>query len=177
MHRSLLIASYCVLCWLLQGCSSNVQGQIANVQVAVFPAAIVLGVWLVLARSAHRRRATEPVCWRETRYGLLLLLLFVPVFVGFIVWEAMVGTPRVAIQTGAAFFPGLALAWFGVIDRTRRYYLGGALPLIIFGLVIPFCDPRQVRAGAGLMLIAIGLATAAIQMWQLRSQRRTTDAN
>ena len=145
--------------------------------VALFPAAIVLGVWLVLARSAHRRRATEPVYWRETRYGLLFLLLFMPVLVGFIVWEATMGAPRAVIQTGAAFFPGLGLAWFGVIDRTRRYYIGGALPLIIFGLMIPFCDPRQIRAGAGLMLIAIGLLTAAIQMWQLRNQRSDTDAN
>jgi hypothetical protein len=87
------------------------------------------------------------------------------------------GMPRAAIQTGAAFFPGLAIAWFGVIDRTRRYYIGSALPLIIFGLAIPFCDPRQVRSGVGLMLIAIGLATAAIQTWQLHSQRGATDAD
>lgn len=145
--------------------------------VAAFPAAIVIGVWLCLARSAHRGRAAEPVRWREMRYGLLSLFLFVPMFVGFMFWEALLEMPPAAIATSALFFLGLALAWFGVIDRTRRYYIGSALPSIVFGLAIPFCDPPQVRAGAGLMVIAVGLTTGAIQMWQLRSQWRNTDAN
>lgn len=145
--------------------------------VAVFPAAVVIGVWLCLARSAHRRRVAEAVRWREQRYGLLLLFGFVPIFVGFMVWEAALGMSRATLGASALFFLGLATAWFSVIDRTRRYYVGMALPLIVFGLAVPFCSPRQVRAGAGIMLIAIGLATAAIQVWQLRSQGRNADAH
>ena len=145
--------------------------------VVLFPTAIIVGVSLCLARSAHRRRATEPARWREQRYNLLSLFLFAPIIVGFIIWVAMMGMPREVIGASAMFFLGLVMAWFAVIDRTRRYYFGIALPLIVFGLAILFCDPRQTRAGMGLMLIAIGLATAAIQMWQLRNQRRNADVD
>jgi hypothetical protein len=107
----------------------------------------------------------------------LSFFLFAPVLVGFILWEVAMGMPQAAVGSSVSFFPGLALAWFAVIDRTRRYYAGTALPLVVFGLVIPFCDPRQIRAGVGLMVIAIGLATAAIQTWQLRCEGRAADGN
>ena len=145
--------------------------------VALFPVAIVIGVWLCLARSSHRRRATEPARWREHRYDLLALFLFVPPFVGFIIWGAMRGTPREMIAASIAFFVGLVHAWFAVIDRTRRYYFGIAIPAMVFGLTIPFCNARQIRIGVGLMLIAMALTAAAIQVWQLRNQRRDSDAD
>ncbi len=145
--------------------------------VAIFPAVAMVGAWLWLVRLAHRRRAAEPVGWREARYGLVAMLLFMPIFIGFIVWEATMGMSRAAVGSSALFFLGLATAWFAVIDRTRRYYAGIAIPLIVFGLAIPYCDPRQGRVGAGLMVIAGALATAAIQVWQLHSQRRNKDVN
>ena len=145
--------------------------------VAVLPAAVLIGAWLWLVRSTHRRRAAQPVRWREARYGLWAMFLFMPFFVGFIVWEAALGMSRAAVGSSAMFFLGLATAWFAVIDRTRRYYAGIALPLVVFGLAIPYCDPRQGRVGAGLMVMAGALATAAIQEWQLRSQRRSTDVH
>lgn len=145
--------------------------------VVVLPAAVMIAVWLGLAQSIRRRRATEPARWREMRYGLLSFFVFVPIVVGFMIWEVILGMPRATVGASALFFLGLGLAWVGVTGRTRRSYIGGGLPLIVFGLSIPFCDPQQVRVGAGLMVIAGGLATAAIQVWQLRSQRRNTDAN
>ena len=145
--------------------------------VVFFPLAVTAGVWFGLVRSSHQRRAREPARWREMRYGLLQAFLVAPLLVAFVVWEKTLGMPRAAIGSSAAFFVGLALGWFGVIDATRRFYLGCAVPMIVFGLAIPFCDPRQIHVGAGLMLIAIGLASAAIQTWQLRRQRSDTDAN
>jgi MFS family permease len=143
----------------------------------LFPAAVVVAAWLFLARLAHRRRATQPVGWREARYGLLAMLIFMPVFIGFIVWEATLGRSRVAVGSSAMFFLGLIIAWFAVVDRTRRFYAGTAIPLIVFGLTIPYCDSRQVGIGAGLMVIAVAIMTAAIQEWQLRDQRRKMNAN
>jgi hypothetical protein len=144
---------------------------------AVFPAAVLIGVWLWLARGARQCRAAEPVRWREQRYGLLWLFVFAPLFTGFVLLEVAMGMSRVAVTASATSLLGLAVAWFAVIDRTRRYYLGVALPLMALGLAIPFCEPHQIRGGAGLMVIAAGLATAAIQLWQLRGQRRATDAD
>ncbi|MFZ5832721.1 MAG: hypothetical protein ACOY3P_21750 [Planctomycetota bacterium] len=138
---------------------------------AAIPAAVLVVAWLQLARSAHTRRAIEPVRWREMRYGLLCLLLVVPPFVGFLLWEAMSGMPAKAVVSSALFFMGLAIAWFAVVDRTRRSYFGAALPMILFGLAVPFLDPRGIRTGAGLMVVGAALATAAIQLWQLRQQR------
>jgi hypothetical protein len=68
-----------------------------------------------------------------------------------------------------------------VLDRTRRYYFGTALSLMAMGLALPFCRSYQARAvGAGVMLMAVGLITAVIQLWQLRGQqgqRSDADAN
>jgi hypothetical protein len=144
---------------------------------ALFPIAILLGVWLILARADHRRRATEPVHWRETRYGLMGLFIVTPLLAGFLYWETAMGLSGAALQSSVSFFGGLGIAWFGLIDRTRRHYIGTALPFLVFGMLIPFCDPRQIRAGVGLMLIVMALLTAAIQIWQLRTRRGSTDAN
>lgn len=139
--------------------------------VALLPAAVVLGVWAYLARSAHRQRATTPARWREYRYGLWWLVLFAPIFIGYLLWQAWLGMSMMAVTATAVFFLGLGMAWIALVDRTRRHYFGSAISFLIFASVMPWCSPRAMRAGAGFMVVAIALGTAAIQAWLLRRQR------
>jgi hypothetical protein len=149
--------------------------------VALFPVAVLIGVWFTLAQSSHRRRAAEPARWRETRFGLWTVFVLVPVFLGFMFWEKAMGMSWIAVSATAVFFVGFGAAWIAVLDRMRRYYFGTALPLMAMGIVLPYCDGYHARAvGAGVMLTAAAMITAIIQLWQLRGrqgQRSETDAN
>lgn len=75
------------------------------------------------------------------------------------------------MDAAALFFVGAASLVLGVVVRSRRHYIGWALPLMLFGAALPFCSAsaQQVYLAAGLCLILAGIATAAIQHQQLRT--------
>ena len=134
-------------------------------------ALVILGLLVAAlpwaASGAHRRRAEQPARWREQRAGIVAALVMTPLVVGYMRWERALGIPREAVGAAAVFFVGVALLVLGAIDRTRRHYVGGALPLMTFGLAIPFFSARGVMIGGGLCLMFAGLAAAAIQNWPL----------
>ena len=99
----------------------------------------------------------------------LAALALAPAAVAYMMWERRLGVPREAVGAAAVVFCGLGVLLVALLSRGRLHYAGGAVPLVAFGLAIPFCTPRQVLVAAGLCLAAAGLATATIQALQLRS--------
>ena len=75
------------------------------------------------------------------------------------------------------FFLGVGMLAFAVVNRNRLFRVGEAIPLMAFGLAIPFCTAVQVVIAGGLCMTVSGLATAGIQQWQLRNDRKDRDSN
>lgn len=127
-----------------------------------------------LARSltaAYRQRSTQPVRWRENRVGIQLGVMGGVLAVGYVGWEMLVGTPAETRGAASVFFVGGTLLLFAFTQYQRLYLLGVAIPLIAFGMAIPFCQATQeVRALAGVAGLIGGVLTAAIQSWQLRAE-------
>ena len=117
---------------------------------------------------AHRERGAEPVRWREHRLSGTAALVAVPLAIGYMQWERQIGVPREFVGAASVFFLGVGLLIFAVLDRQRRPYAGGAIPLMAFAGAIPLCSPAQVVIAGGLCWAVGGLATAGFQAWQLR---------
>ncbi len=128
-------------------------------------------------RRAHRERGGEPVRWREHRLSGTAALVAVPLAIAYMQWERQVGVPRQFVGVASVFFVGVGLLIFAVLDRRRRPYAGGAIPLMAFAVAIPLCSPTQVVFAAGLCWTVGGSATAGLQSWQLRRGSNNHDAN
>jgi hypothetical protein len=128
-------------------------------------------------RRAHRERGAEPVRWREHRLAGAAALVAVPLALAYMLWERQVGVPRQFIGAASVFFLGVGLLIFAVLDRRRRPYAGGAIPLMAFAAAIPLCSPAQVVIAAGLCWAAGGIATAGLQAWQLRRNANDHDTH
>jgi len=141
-------------------------------QVVFIPLGLAILVAARTAAAARRQRGSEPARWREHRLSLVGLLVILPIVFGYMRWERQLGLPREVVGAAAVFFTGAGLLVFAVADPKRRYVAGAAIPLMVTGLAIPLCTPSQVLIGAGLCWTVAGLATAAIQHWQLRRYGR-----
>jgi FtsH-binding integral membrane protein len=130
---------------------------------------VFLAIWAVLVTRARRARAARPATWREHRLNLVAALILIPATIAYMRWERQIGLPRETVGAAAVVFVGHGVFLVGVLTRGRAHYIGSALPLIAFGLAIPFCTPQQVLIAAGLCLVVAGLAAAALQSRQLRS--------
>jgi hypothetical protein len=64
---------------------------------------------------------------------------------------------------------GALCAALALSSPGRRSYFAAAAALLGYGVLIPICSPRQFIIAGGVAMVFTGLATAAIQAWQLRS--------
>jgi hypothetical protein len=79
------------------------------------------------------------------------------------------GLPPLEVLGVAGSFTGAMLIVLGLASPRRRSCLGG-VPLLLYGLVLPFCSPQQVVMASSAMVALVGLLTGLIQAWQLRSE-------
>lgn len=136
--------------------------------VVAIPLALAVFCGIRAYLRAHHERAAAPVRWREHRLAAIAALVAVPLGIGYMQWERQVGLPRQFVGAASVFFVGVGLLIFAALDRQRRHYAGGAIPLMAFAVAIPFCSPAQVVIAAGLCLALGGGATAGLQAWGLR---------
>jgi len=135
----------------------------------------VLGVVVFAASLRYRfRRSTGRSTARRLEYDLglgaaMICSLLASVF---LLWARRTGAPILMIGGAAVSMIGGLCAVLALTSPGRRYWLASAIVLIAFGLVLPFCSPRQVAVVAGASLAICGLATAAIQAGQLRRIER-----
>ena len=135
----------------------------------LLPVLFFAAAYAALGRHVGRRKGREPARWREFRLTMVAGAVVVPLAVGYMFWEKSVGVPRGVAGAAAIFFVSLGAAVVGITDRSRRNYLGSALPGVAFGAAIPLLSARGVVVAAGLCLAAAGLLTSAIQVWLLRT--------
>ena len=73
---------------------------------------------------------------------------------------------------------GLILLIFAFAERGRLFYLGWAIPMILCGIATTIWPRLNVlEMNVGIVLIAAGSATAAIQAYQLRRSTRKNDTD
>jgi len=129
--------------------------------------AVLLTVWTSI--KMRQQRTKQPGRWREQRTIGIAVLVFLPLAIGYKYWERASGRPGEMVGAASVVFFGVGVLVAAVIEKKRLYYAGGAIPLMAVGISIPLCTPRQVMIAAGLCWITGGLAVAAIQAWQLRT--------
>jgi hypothetical protein len=141
----------------------------------VLPVA-VLGIVYVFLRIKYRR-STGRSPMRRRGYSVVLFLT--PVLglcaFGYLVWIVRSGRDFVSAVGGMWFFMGLMLLIFAFAERGRLFYLGWAIPVILFGIATTIWPGLSIlEMNVGIVLIAAGSATATIQAYQLK---RSTNKN
>lgn len=134
------------------------------------PLALTIAGWWWCAYAAHRDRGQRPSVWREQKLTMLGAPILLLIVTAYMLWERYLGMPRQLVGAAAVFAVGTGMLLVSLCDRRRRYWLGSALPLMAYGVAIPLLRPSEVIMAAGIVLAAAGLATAMIQIRQLRNQ-------
>jgi hypothetical protein len=142
----------------------------------VLLALIILGLsWC--SYRARKDRGARPWTWREHKLGLLAAAIITPCVVAYMRWERHLGMPREMAGASALVAVGLGALLISLVDRRRRYYLGGGVALIAFGIFFPLLTPTQVIVAAGIVLAAAGISAAVVQTWQLHNLARPNDSH
>lgn len=138
---------------------------------------LMIPIVLWTAKANRGKRATQPHLWREAKLGLWVAGIVAPAAMLYIYWERSIGMPREMTGAAAVFFCGLATLLLGLFDRTRRPCIAAGLPLMAFGLAIPFCTPREVVIVGGICVMAAGLGQAAVMSYQLKAAEHAESAD
>ena len=123
-----------------------------------------------LGKRAHNDRHEQPIRWREHKLSLFLVLLLsiaALAYLGVSLWNDL--SWNVAMAT-AIFFAGISAVAIAVVDRSRLYLLGGAIPTLIYGVFFPLYDSRQLLLATAAWIAASCLATSALMFRQLNDR-------
>ena len=144
----------------------------------VLPVA-VLGIVYVFLRIKYRR-STGRSPMRRRGYSVVLFLtpLCGLCAGGYFVWVVRSGRDFVSAVGGMWFFMGLMLLIFAFAERGRLFYLGWAIPAILFGITTTIWPGLNIlETNVGIVLIAAGSATATIQAYQLKRSTIKNDTD
>lgn len=135
--------------------------------------ALIMGtltIWYTIRR--YRQKCVKPGIWREARFGMVAFVVFVPAALLFKFWAKHQGLPETAIGSAVIFSFGLAYLALAIANRSRRYIVGFALPLIAIAFLFPaIIKLHLLSMSVGLFLAVSCSAMAGIIAWQLRSRR------
>jgi len=144
----------------------------------VLPVSILAIVYVFLRIKYRRSTGRSPV----RRRGYSVVLFLTPVLglcaFGYLVWVIRSGRDFVFAVGGMWFFMGIMLLIFAFAERGRLFYLGWAIPIILFGISITIWPELNIlEMNVGIMLIAASSATAVIQAYQLKRSARKNDTD
>lgn len=91
-------------------------------------------------RAAHPSKACPLEKRKEYRIGVPLMILCLPLFVGFHIWATQSGAPAEVANGSILMFLGIMLLVEGLGKSDRRAALFPAIAAIVGGLSWPFCD-------------------------------------
>ncbi|MGD8500171.1 MAG: hypothetical protein PVJ86_05960 [Phycisphaerales bacterium] len=138
----------------------------------ILPVALLAPIFVALRIKYRRSTGRSPVKRRQYSMGLLACPILGVCGFGYMVWVVRSGHDFVFAVGGMWFFMGFMVTIFAFTER-RLYYLGWAIPMMVFGVTISVWPALNVlETGVGYMLIAACSITAAIQAYQLK--RRTS---
>ncbi|MHC4443906.1 MAG: hypothetical protein ACYTBZ_26615 [Planctomycetota bacterium] len=159
-------AGFLVAGWLIFGPA-------AYAWLSFVPFILVAALLAPMGIKRSREIRKNPARVRELRYkGRIGLVVWLLVGV-FLICSYIYGVPIETRISAIAFFLGLCILIFPLIDRTRFYYVGAAVATLLLGIFYPLCS----RRGFGYIVlcgwvIVSCLSAAAIMTWQLRKSMK-----
>ena len=138
-------------------------------RLGLLPALGVVLAGVSLRIRFRRGTGRSPARRREYTLGLAAGLLYGTLAGAYLAWARSVGEPTRMTEALAVSLAGGLCAVLAMTGPGRRSLFAAAATLIAYGLVLPFCSPRQVVVAGGVAVALAGLAGAAIQAWQLRA--------
>ncbi len=137
----------------------------------LYGAVIVAPVMLLFfagAAAAYRRKATQPLQWRDMRRALVTTVLFIPAFFVILHWSAKNGQSVGTFINAGVIFSGLLWLFGAFCDERYRHYWGWGVSTLLFGAIMPLGGYQTAGIFTGCWLLLGGLSTAGIMAWQLR---------
>jgi len=128
------------------------------------PSALIFAGSYGVLRYKYRKGTGKPSV-RRREYGILPALLMGV----FVVWHAKSGADLFQLTATMFFVMGVVLLDTSLKNPVRLYYMGLAIPAMLLSLsYFLWQEPKHVQFSVGVFLIVSGVATAAIQAWQLK---------
>ena len=141
----------------------------------VIPVTVIFIVYVLLRIKYRRSTGRSPVRRRGYSVGLFLTPVLGLCAGGYIVWVIRSGRDFVSAVGGMCFFMGLMLLIFAFAERGRLFYLGWAIPVILFGIATTIWPGLSVlEMNVGILCVTASSSTAIIQAYQLK---RSTSKN
>ena len=144
----------------------------------VLPVALLGIVFVVLRIKYRRSTGRSPVRRRLYSIGLLACPILGLCAFGYLVWVIRSGHDFAFAVGGMWFVAGLILLIFAFAQPGRLFNLGWAIPMVLCGITITIWPGLNIlEMNVGIVLIAAGSATAAIQAYQLKRSTSKNDAD
>lgn len=126
------------------------------------------------------RRSTGRSAIKRREYGFNFYgsIVLGTVSAGYFIWAMRVGLDIVYLAGGLFLMCGVMSAFMAFQTRGRLHYLGASIPVVLLGastLIWPTRDALAVNAC--ITLILVGLASGAIQVYQLRRNEMRNDTD
>lgn len=130
---------------------------------------ILVGVgYVTWMRTKYRRSSgRSPVRRREYTSEIVGIFVLGAFALVYRLWAGKLGISTTIAGSAGMFVFGLAMLIPVLRDRNRLPDLGVAVPLMVCGLVIPFC-PVSLWVVLGATFMIAGLATAALMAYHLK---------
>ena len=110
--------------------------------------------WCVRYFQARNQRAVRPLLWAEYKWSFVALAISLPALFGWMWWSERFGASRFTVGTAMLFCVGIVSCLIGLIDPIRRLCLLPGISVIIFAVLLPTLDPKQILF-AGCVLLAV----------------------
>jgi hypothetical protein len=130
----------------------------------------VLLLFAVGAAISFRRKAAQPLEWREVQKGLVVLAVSLPLLFALFYWMGRHGQPLGAFINAGVVFSGMSWLFGAYYDERYRHYWGWGLSTLLFGVSMPLGSYQTAGVFAGCWLLLGGLSTASIMAWRLRKE-------
>ena len=119
--------------------------------------------------QARNQRAVRPVLWAEYKWSFVALAISLPALFGWMWWSEQFGANRFTVGTAMLFCLGIVSCLKGLNDPIRRFlWLPPGISIIIFAVLLPTLDPKQILFAGCVLLAVCGFGGAAAIWWMTR---------
>ena len=119
--------------------------------------------------QVRNQRAVRPVLWAEYKWSFVALAISLPALFGWMWWSEQFGANRFTVGTAMLFCLGIVSCLKGLNDPIRRFlWLPPGISIIIFAVLLPTLDPKQILFAACVLLAVCGFGGAAAIWWMTR---------
>jgi len=148
-------------------------------------AAVMLGITAFQSRRIVANDGRAPAVIREckrlngmTREGLWFSLALLAQVLLYFIWARHYHIAFEAFWAGLFISTGATCLVASVCTKVWTL-LGWAIPLLAYGLSLPFAESHHKVNGVllGMMFIAVALSFSIIQVWQIRRMERQHESN